>query len=175
MQYIISSLAIFILLVWLIVTVIDAIPINSRILNRLHDLYFISPFIPRWTFFAPNPGVHDFYLLYRDVADEEHPGPWQHLTHLNTSWNFSRILWNSTKRECKALADVTVSLACMWSEDDKTNDTIKLSIPYIIILNYISNMPRSNSNVCTQFLLMQMSALDNLPEVVFVSGLHKIT
>jgi hypothetical protein len=62
--------------------------------------------VPIWTFFAPNPGMTDYYLLYRDRLADGSFDNWREVD-LKQSENGVRLaLWNPTKRRHKALTDM---------------------------------------------------------------------
>lgn len=155
---------------WLIATILDHLPVKLRefIGNEL-----ISSLIPSWNFFAPIPGTHDYRLLYRDQLEDGSIGVWKELTFADER-NFLSFLWNPNKRGKKALFDLTTTLAQMIINSDAAPDLVKISIPYLTLLNFISNVPRSKLSTATQFLLMESSMSEKEPSIIFLSGLHTL-
>jgi hypothetical protein len=60
----------------IITTVWFARPRSSAELNRLGPW---GIFIPMWNFFAPDPGTHDYCVLYRDNLDSGVSGLWREM------------------------------------------------------------------------------------------------
>ncbi|XHM65333.1 hypothetical protein ACE6JH_35455 [Streptomyces nigra] len=60
--------------------------------------------------------------------------------------------------------------------EERHNREIELSVPYLALLNYVSELPRLDENCLTQFALVasQSSAVNKSPTVIFVSSLHAI-
>ncbi|MFN2136779.1 MAG: hypothetical protein ACK2UK_12545 [Candidatus Promineifilaceae bacterium] len=70
--------------------------------DRLHLL-------PRWTFFAPNPGRQDLHLLYRTWEDGQ-PEAWQELGTSAGDGGRWRWLWNPDRYPTKAISDLVQGL-----------------------------------------------------------------
>ncbi|WP_127841866.1 hypothetical protein [Actinomyces wuliandei] len=71
-----------------------------------------TPFLPQppqWKFFAPNPGVENYYVFYRfrskEDAESAGAGAWRVFPMTRQSKWYS-FLWNSGSRRGKALFDV---------------------------------------------------------------------
>ena len=107
--------------------------------------------IPYWNFFAPQPGTWDYSLLYRDRLASGSQTNWREISlcRPRTAWDW---IWNPKKREKKALFDIVTSL--MQSATVMEPDQLVLTVPYIILLDYVSQLPRPYGAVATQFLLM---------------------
>ncbi len=60
-----------------------------------------------------------------------------------------------------------------YHESKDRPDVILISIPYLTILTYISNIPRITDPVSTQFMVMQSSPKNGY-ELIFVSNLHEL-
>jgi hypothetical protein len=141
-------------------------PIENYI--RSWDLFCWLPF---WNFFAPQPGVLDLYLLFRDELTDGSLTGWRELSLIRErSWyNF---LWNRDRRIKKALFDSAVGMM----KGAQQGGDIRISVPYILLLTYISGRPRLYHAVKTQFLLMASSpaAPDEEPEALAISDLHPL-
>lgn len=132
--------------------------------------------IPIWTFFAPNPGMTDFYLLYRDRLADGSLDNWRNLQ-LKDSANGARLaLWNPTKRKHKALSDLVNSLAEFVTL--RGGDNIFVSVPYILILGVVTARPHSLGTSATQFLLLEHNGFVTMPQgsrVLVLSQFHRLT
>jgi len=128
--------------------------------------------IPKWNFFAPTPGVHNFHLLYRDQLGNGSLGLWKEVR-FGKGKTYLSWVWNPGKRIIKAAFDIVVTLAKII-EETKEREYIQVSVPYLTILNYISNLPASNLVAARQFALMQTSISDEKPRLLFLSNLHRL-
>lgn len=166
----------------IVVTAIYAIWVTATIVNQFHSwcpkwlkLVNIFGLIPIWTFFAPNPGMTDYYLLYRDRLPDGSLDNWKEIE-LKDSENGIRLaLWNPTKRKHKALSDLVSSL--IEFVNHRTNDSLVVSVPYILILNFITSRPHSLGTTGTQFMVLEHSGFSNEPQrtrVLVISGIHRL-
>ena len=84
-------------------------------------------------------------------------------------------VWNPGRRQTKALFDTTQHLARQINEHQLTPTAILVSIPYIILLNHVSALPRPYTATTTQFLVMRSDRLrGGEPGAFFLSSLHAI-
>jgi hypothetical protein len=129
--------------------------------------------IPKWHFFAPTPGIRNLYLLYRDKYPTGEIGNWTMLHDMDcfrSPWSF---IWNPTKRLRKTLFDAIVALVSEDVTNERNRLLVKLSIPYLLILNHVSSIPRNTGALATQFLIMENYA-DERSNHVFCSDLHSL-
>jgi len=128
--------------------------------------------IPEWRFFAPRPGQHDFHLLYRDRLRDGSITEWTELTPISKRpwWAF---LCNPGKRGKKALLDAVIALGQSLAADDQS---LKLSIPFLTLLNCVSSVPRSSASECTQFLVLGFHGRPSPkePEAFYLSDFHSL-
>ncbi|WP_406346703.1 hypothetical protein [Streptomyces sp. NBC_00648] len=141
---------------------------QAGVIGKLETLSLL----PKWHFFAPHPGTHNLYLLYRDVFPDGTVGNWTMLHGMDRFKSPWSCAWNPTKRLRKALFDVITSLR-MESEVDERRHLIKLSTPYLLLLHHISSIPRPTGAIATQFLIMQSHA-DQPALPIFTSELHPL-
>jgi hypothetical protein len=113
---------------------------------RSHDLFGL---IPGWGFFAPNPGRFDFHLLYRDELPVGTVTNWREIP-VTGGRRWHDWLWNPERRLKKVLFDAFTSL----SQVEKFGADAQLSVPYLLLLSYVSCYPRVYQCQKTQFLLM---------------------
>jgi hypothetical protein len=96
--------------------------------------------IPIWTFFAPNPGMTDYYLLYRDRLPDGSLDNWRKVELKQSENGFRLALWNPTKRNHKALSDMVSSLIRLANH--RRSEAL-VTVPYILILNVVTTRPHS--------------------------------
>jgi hypothetical protein len=132
--------------------------------------------IPIWTFFAPNPGMTDYYLLYRDRLPDGSLDNWRKAD-LKASENGLRLaLWNPTKRKQKALTDL-VSVLIRLANNHRRIEPLIATVPYILILNFITSCPHSLGTTGTQFMVLEHGGFSGEPErsrVLVMSGIHRL-
>lgn len=158
-------------MLWFLVSVlVQFVPPRWDAKLRKYDLFSL---LPRWTFFAPNPGTTDFHLLYRDRLENGSFGLWKEipLTEKRTWW---KAVWNPEKRNSKLLTDAVrglMRIAGMYSAKG-----YKTTMPYLVILNFVSSLPRWNLSDGTQFLIMESFGFysDRTPRAVFRSEIHRL-
>jgi hypothetical protein len=146
---------------------------SFRFLSRL-ALYDKFLLLPKWTFFAPNPGCEDYRLLYRDFDATEQPSTWQEVcTVRKRTW--SDAFWNPNKRLSKALFDLTQSLSIIRKSCDKPA-ILMTSIPYVALVHYINCLPRGQSVKYRQFMVVQSHGIfaDSPPEMLIQSEIHSV-
>jgi hypothetical protein len=152
---------------WLALSVIGQIPCAFTRRIRRFDLCGL---IPHWTFFAPVPGTADYFLLYRDQLLDGSLTDWRELP-LCDSRKPWHIIWNPRKREKKALFDLTSAL--MREVLAAPVEVAQFSVPYLVLLSYVSGLPRAFTGKGTQFLLMS-SDRGREPEALYTSMVHSL-
>jgi hypothetical protein len=142
-------------------------PVEDRI--RQFDLFGWLPF---WNFFAPRPGTLDFHLLYRDQISDGTITIWREipLTHDRRWWN---IFWNPGRREKKALFDAALGIRRYSA---RTGGDVRISVPYILLLTYVSGLRRIYPVEKTQFLVMASTPAEPHvdPQVLILSEMHPV-
>lgn len=138
---------------------------------RRWDLFSL---LPRWTFFAPNPGVSDYHLLYRDRLGNSAFGHWKEVS-LDPKRTLTKAVWNPQKRNAKLLTDAVrglVRIAGVYSPPG-----YKTTMPYLVILNFVASLPRWPLADGTQFLIMESFGFvsNRTPRVVFRSEVHRLS
>jgi hypothetical protein len=154
----------------------------ATIVNQFHswrprwlNVVNIFGLIPVWTFFAPNPGMTDYYLLYRDRLPDGSLDNWKKIELKGSENGFRHMLWNPTKRKQKALSDVLSSLIEFVKHGG--NDAVVVSVPYILILNFVTSHPHTLGTDGTQFMVLEHGGFANEPErsqVLMMSGIHRL-
>lgn len=157
------------LALWLAVSVAGQVQPLSRRLRRWDHLGVI----PGWRFFGPQPAQSDPYLLFRDRRADGTFGPWREAPagHPRRPW---RGLWNPGRRHEKALADAQRQLLRHALRSSPAS--WPLSLPYLLLLKYVSDLPRLDDPAATQFALMSSrgGGAAETAKVLFLSDLHPV-
>ena len=91
--------------------------------------------LPRWTFFAPNPGCSDIHLVVRSWQRDK-PGAWRPL-HLPYDARWHWWLWNPSRFSRKAVMDLVNELRQARSTAGETPRAVLLSRGYICLLRWV--------------------------------------
>ena len=166
----------------IVVVIIYVVWGAATIANQFHSWYpmwlravDIFGLIPIWTFFAPNPGMTDYYLLYRDRLPDGSFDNWRKVELKKSENGFRLALWNPTKRKHKAVTDIVSSLAGFANH--RGSEALIVTVPYILILNFITSRPHSLGTDGTQFMVLEHSGFSGEPErsrVLMMSGIHRL-
>ncbi len=167
-----AVVVVIIYVVWVVATVANQF--HSRCPEWLRSVDVLG-LIPVWTFFAPNPGMTDYYLLYRDRLPDGCFDNWKKVE-LKPSENSVRLaLWNPMKRKHKAVSDLVSALLRVSS--NAGTEGLVATVPYILILNFITSRPHSLGATGTQFMVMEHGGFSGEPErsrVLVMSGIHRL-
>jgi hypothetical protein len=108
--------------------------------------------IPRWTFFAPNPGREDTHVIFRDKENGRWCS-WQTLTPAASrpAW---RWLWNPQRFPRKAAADLANGMRRSASHLKEVPRALLLSNSYVAILRWVMEQPRSRESTHRQFAIV---------------------
>ncbi|MBB3222288.1 hypothetical protein [Pseudoduganella umbonata] len=151
----------------LLATLAHNIGLHGRPLARLEALALV----PKWKFFAPNPGTFNLYLLYRDRCADGSLTPWLILHAMDHDRDWYTFIWNPDRRLRKALHDLITSLPYPLNETDP--QLFKLTTAYLLIISHLAALPRIADSRETQFLVMK-KYLDEPCQVLFCSELHRL-
>ena len=127
--------------------------------------------LPNWKFFAPNPAVKDYHLLFRQRLSNSTLTTWSE-AQSNSTRRFVPLFWNPKRRQEKALFDLISSFPA--DSREVSDASIKLSIPYLAVIYHVSNMRLFTEATEYQCLIL---ALDKAcptaeAEVVLISEFH---
>jgi hypothetical protein len=130
-------------------------------------------YLPTWTFFAPDPGVTDARLLWRERLVDGTVGPWHEAVPPATGlW---RAVWNPTKRSRKVVFDWGRGLE--RRADPPDSEMFVLSHSYLMILQHLTGLSASPLGVARQFAVIKTQGADDAEghfELVFVSLWHAL-
>ena len=134
--------------------------------------------LPNWTFFAPNPGVSDYFLLYRVKFSDGKISEYKNISLRNK--RIVNAIWNPYKRRQKALNDFVQELRSYINEihsNGRDPATIKISHGYIALLHYCSALCHSiNNKDSIQFTILESFGHfeTQKPKLVLNSDFHKL-
>ncbi len=168
---------IFVLFSFVFLTILNQF--NNERLSYFCRKYLFG-IVPQWTFFAPKPGMNDFRVSYRcfldDVADSTKLCPVFENYFDRPDYAF---FWNPQKRLKKAVFDMCIELATIITHNQKKASTIRLelSLPYILILSYVSNLPEVKLYSKIQFLISISSYKEHAEklQVMYISDIHTLS
>jgi hypothetical protein len=126
-------------------------------------------------FFAPKPNVADYFLLYRDYYENRQCTPWREVSSLSPRRRAYAWFWNPEKLVSKSLFDMIQSLGLESRETNtESQRLLQLSVPYLHLLSYVSNVHRWPTPLATQFMIMRRDSISAQADVIVVSSVHQI-
>jgi len=126
----INALVEDVLLGHIMLTVANNIP-SERIAST-EDLAATGLDIPRWKFFGPFPGVHDYSLFAREVSSQGELGPWKRVDQdVKRPWH--ALIWNPGNRRPKVLFDAAQQIKVLAAESHGSSDIIEGSLPFKLL------------------------------------------
>jgi len=159
-------------LVWLVLTTLNQFESQSAMKLRRHDIFYL---LPRWTFFAPNPGTSDYHLVYRYMKGDGTVSEFREVTFPERQPLLS-ALWNPHKRLRKAFLDLSMDLTRLCGRPDINEDNIKITFSYLAVLNFLKGVPLTRDVRSVQFAIMKSKGFidSELPKLVICSDFHDI-
>lgn len=172
-----------ILTIWFVLSALNQIdPISTRLAP-----YDPLGLLPRWTFFAPHPGIYDYHLLYRECASVETPlgtpamveaartlvGPWMQVPDLCPG-SSQFMLWNPQRRVTKTITDIVAGLTLLRLTYPKLGDGVQYTSYYWLLLHLIQRPSRREGQ--RQFALIQSHGFppERQSALFFVSNFHRV-
>jgi hypothetical protein len=133
--------------------------------------------LPRWSFFAPNPGRHDLHLVYRDFQAGKR-GPWQPIR-LDATPSRWRWCWNPARYPRKAMLDLANWLLQAAKTHADQPRAVMLSGPYLGLLSWVMAQPASQTEPRPshrQFAVIasQGFGAERRIEVRYLSEIHRV-
>lgn len=159
------------LLAWILATIAHSFGISGWLERKLG---LLAQLLPGWNFFAPTPNTADYFLLYRDYYDSQHPTPWLEMRTLNPPRRRYAWLWNPEKIISKSFFDLVQALG-LESRGIRPGSErlLQLSVPYLHLLSFVSHVPRWPVPWATQFMIMRRESRSQNGEVILVSAVHQ--
>ncbi|MFF4992354.1 hypothetical protein ACFY19_34620 [Streptosporangium saharense] len=161
---------------WFVATAIKQEPTRSLALAKRIDPAGLL--VPDWRFFAPNPGIHDIHLLFRDELEDGTPTQWTEISVWPTR-RFIHMIWHPDRRLQKAIFDagkeIDITVSYLKAQEDFDARPIQNSPGYLALLNHVANACDHHPNAAkTQFLIAQSDGTHEKepPTLVFLSNFH---
>ena len=174
-NYILSWLVVGLFAIWFIVSVFNQ---NNKWRKWISFIlkWDIVSYVPIWTFFAPNPGRTDIYLLYRDRDAEGNISGWQEIkTVYRKTWYHQ---WSLKRRIHKGIVDLSPNFTKDRIVEPKRPVSKRhvLEFPYLLFLNYVCGKPADFRAQLRQFAIARTNGheTEDQLEVIFLSAFHKI-
>lgn len=133
----------------------------------------ITQLIPTWSFFAPIPNGHDYYLLYRGISADGKVKRWQMAFDIPDRKPWHAFIWNPNKRLLKGFLDLVLDLLKL-AEQVNSRYSIQASIPYLQILNHVDSKKHSKEIEQIQFVILRNSKIQKYT-IAFLSDTHPIS
>jgi hypothetical protein len=130
-------------------------------------------YIPAWMFFAPNPGVNDTRVLWREQLVDGTVGPWHEM--VSPRGGLLRAVWNPTKRARKGLTDCGPMALRMIARKKESALPI-IGLPYLMIAQHMTGLRGSPLGLARQFTVVNTQGRDTddgLFELLFISHWHR--
>lgn len=158
---------------WLAATVVNQFSPAWWVRVKERDHFML---IPKWTFFAPNPARTDFHLFYRDVMDGDALGEWREIPFVPPATPRLRAIWHPEKRQKKVFIDAVRSIGDYMRTLEGEPHAVKVSLAYLLLLNYVAGLPRGPEVRCRQFLVSETYGFfaNRKPRLVFCSDAHRL-
>lgn len=128
--------------------------------------------IPKWSFFAPTPCVHDYHLLFRYKSEDNTVSDWQIAYQTKKRSPFS-FIWNPEKKRNKGFLDAILNLLALCDQLENIKQ-ICICIPYLILLDKVDSMCQNPKMKQVQFIILTQS-IDSGYQTSFISELHPIS
>ncbi|GAA1972963.1 hypothetical protein [Amycolatopsis minnesotensis] len=130
--------------------------------------------LPDWRFFAPDPGVHDYHILYRDRLRDGTATAWREVTSI-AERRPHHAFWHPTLRKEKCAFDIVKELLRYVQDNPAGSEGVQLSVPYLTLLTHINAQPHDEAAVGIQFLLSLSGGHDDEPPfALFMSEVHPL-
>jgi hypothetical protein len=157
---------------WLLLTVVAQFDATEKFVGKIDPLQIL----PRWTFFAPNPGVTDYHLVARLKDKSGAIGMWMAVP-MNAPRSRFSFFWNPRNRASKVLNDAAQSLGILRAEDQFGEHGLPLCLPYLVLLHYVdAKVCQGRSGVEVQFAVVESTGhFERNLEVAYLSRFHPVT
>lgn len=156
--------------VWLALTVLAQFRLLQRLLSPFDGFHLI----PRWTFFAPNPGVRDYHLVVRERLADGRLTSWQNVPVYEARPPLA-FLWHPQKRASKVLSDAIQTLGFLLRREGVSVSGLPFTLPYLVLLRYAARaVPAQRGATEFQFAIVDSAGHFQRPlECPFLSSFHR--
>ncbi|HVW65890.1 MAG TPA: hypothetical protein VHB01_12855 [Nitrosospira sp.] len=154
---------------WLAITLLAQHRRFQPLINSLDGFHVI----PRWTFFAPNPGVRDYHLVVRERRVDGSTTEWKSVPVYapRPGWAW---LWHPEKRSSKIMNDAIQSIKFLQKQGEVGATGLPFTMPYLLLLRYASHtVPPEPDSTGFQIAIIESTGHDDRKlECSFLSDFH---
>jgi len=165
-------IGIVVFFVWFLLTI--AFQKNNK-LSRFTARFDRFTLIPRWSFFAPDPGASNYHFIYRSRDDKTVASPWLELDLSPRAFLFP--IWNPRKRYREGMIELFQLLA-LFSLNNSA-ERLQFTAPYIILLDVARKRLEGSlpPQAFYQFALVETRGPSgaSMPRVRFYSLTHPVS
>lgn len=154
---------------WLIITVLAHFPPFQVWINRADPCHLI----PRWNFFAPNPGNRDYYMVVRDRSRDGRLTEWRNVPLYDPRPKVD-YLWHPQKRAAKIFNDAVQSIRYLQRNEGVSASGLPFTLPYLILLSVVYRAAASpDADAEFQFAIIESTGTDERAlDCSFLSSFH---
>ena len=154
---------------WLVITLLAQHPRFQPFINTFNALHII----PRWTFFAPNPGIRDYHLVIRDRCSNGQLTGWRSVPVYSPRPRLG-YLWNPQKRSSKIMNDAVQAIKLLLKRENIGTAGIHFTAPYLLLLYYAAHaVPPEPDAIEFQIAIIESTGHDKRElECSFLSSFH---
>lgn len=169
-ENIFSILMMFFFIIWFCLSVLNQFKLKFMLKVLEYDYFHLLPF---WTFFAPEPGVSDHELMYRDRSADKTATLWKKVVYAQRSTSFFWFIDNN-KYKSKIISDHQSHIIQML-KNEFTHNQLKLTFSYLSLLSYVMQFPKNDNAEQRQFIIVdkdRSSGKTNF-QIILASEWHK--
>jgi hypothetical protein len=165
----VSILFYSIVTLWLVITLFAQHSRFQPLINSI-DAFHV---IPRWTFFAPNPGTRDYHLVLRDRCRDGRMSSWKSVSIYSPRPRFG-YLWHPQKRASKIMNDAIQSIKLLLKCGDVGATGLPFTMPYLLLLYYAAHaVPPEADAIEFQIAIIESTGHEKRKlECSFLSSFH---
>lgn len=133
----IRSCAAWILSSWFVLSILGQHPGGNH--RNRSVLYQLSStiYMPNWSFFAPNPGIHDDHLFYRlQMAEGNRRTEWREIE-LAEENRFVAMFYSRRSRALKGIIDLFSTLEMIDPDGSNARNRLAISEGRVAICNFV--------------------------------------
>jgi hypothetical protein len=154
---------------WLAVTTLAQMRRFQPLINSLDGFHLI----PRWTFFAPNPGTRDYHLVARERLTDGRTTAWKSVPVYEPRPRLA-YFWHPQKRAPKILNDAVQSVRFLMNQGEVGASGLPFTMPYLLLLRHAMRAlaPESQSAELQFAIIDSTGHSDRQLECAYVSSFH---
>lgn len=170
--------------------VLSGILISWFLLSAMNQTHWFSDkfgyldwfaLLPKWTFFAPSPGIHDNHIVYRKLVhsdteanstSQSQCSDWQTLGYLDRS--YIPLLWNPERRTSKTVSDIISNFLTISNREKDSQKYIPLTIEYLTLTNLVQSRLEPGGHL--QWAIVRSHGYTGARglALIYLSHIHKI-